>query len=321
MKVIEYFTSADRAHWLEQIGQSEWDAGQYLASLLREDRLKETVGETALVLLLTNGSELVSFCTLAPLDDVQPTTLGPWIGFVYTFPAYRGHRRTGLLLEHAESLAAIMGREAVYISTGHTGLYEKYGYVFERMDTDVSGGETRIYRKALRAEGAEKERREAMGGELKGRIVAAARQGIDPVAVCGFSCDHCFLGQWCGGCRSCFNCCSFGTLFDKGKCPNIVCAKKRGVEGCFACEALEGCRIGFYADGNDGANACKAQALFIRRHGKKTFLRVQDELHRLNDFKKTQEILSEDVGEAIDLLEETAARMTGAAQKTEGEMK
>ena len=89
------------------------------------------MGETALVLMLAEGERLVSFCTFAPLDDIQPTELSPWIGFVYTFPEYRGHRYAGILLEYAESLACVMGKEYTYISTGHTGLYEKYGYELE----------------------------------------------------------------------------------------------------------------------------------------------------------------------------------------------
>ena len=51
-------------------------------------------------------------------------------------------------------------------------------------------------------------------------------------AYCGFSCNHCFLGEWCGGCRSVFSCCSYGTLYDKGKCPNIDCCEKKGLDGC-----------------------------------------------------------------------------------------
>lgn len=306
MKVIEYFTAPDKARWLAQIAESDWSAGQYLAQLLRDGQLKETVGATALVLLLTEGDRLASFCTFAPLDDVQPTKLGPWIGFVYTFPAFRGQGCVRMLLEHAEGLATIMGREAVYISTGHTGLYERYGYAFLETAPDVQGEESRIYRKLLQAEGEDRDRRNAIGGELKAAIVAGARQGIDPIAVCGLSCDHCFLGQWCGGCRSCFNCCSFGTLFEKGKCPNIVCAAGRGLDGCYDCAELRDCSHGFYTDTNDGAAAIKAQALFIHQHGKARFLRVQDKLHEQVVFDKVQEILGQDVDKACRMLEEVS---------------
>ena len=132
MKIIEYFTSDNQEHWLKEIRKSDWGAGQYLYTLLKEGKLKELVGRTALVPMLIEEEtqKLVSFCTFAPLDDIQPTALSPWIGFVYTFPEYWGHHYIGRLLAYAESLATVMGKEYVYISTGETGLYEKYGYEF-----------------------------------------------------------------------------------------------------------------------------------------------------------------------------------------------
>ena len=217
MKVIEYFTSNDKAHWLEEIAKADWGAAKFLHQLLSEGKLKETLGDSALVPLLTDGEKLVSFCTFAPLDDVQPTELSPWIGFVYTAPEYRGHRYAGELLNWAESVATVMGREAVYISTDHTGLYEKYGYDFFKTAKSVGGKETRIYRKELSADGGEKQKRLENGGRWKVQIVEAAKQGVDMTAICGLSCGHCFLGEWCGGCRSVFNCCSFGTMFPGGK--------------------------------------------------------------------------------------------------------
>ncbi len=305
MEIIEYFTTENKKYWLDQIAKSDWDAGKYLAQLIRENKLKEMVGETALVLLLTEEDKLISFCTYAPLDDIQPTDLSPWVGFVYTFPEYRGNRYVGKLLDHAECLAAIMGKEAVYISTGHTGLYEKYGYEFYKMAKDIEGEDSRVYRKVLNNDGPDKDRRMERGGEYKSKIVADARRGIDSVAYCGFSCDHCFLGEWCGGCKSSFSCCSFGTLYEKGKCPNAACAEGKGLEGCYACDGLEDCKVGFYADGNDGANACKAQAIFVKRHGKEQFFKVHDKLHEKYDFQKTQEILSEDLDRGLEILEET----------------
>lgn len=57
------------------------------------------VGETALVPMLLDGDKLIAFCTFALLDDIQPTDMSPWIGFVYTFPDYRGHRYVGMLYD------------------------------------------------------------------------------------------------------------------------------------------------------------------------------------------------------------------------------
>ena len=304
MTIIEYFTAENKEHWLSEIEKCDWGAGQYLHYLLREHKLQTMVGETALVPMLVDGDKLVSFCTFAPLDDIQPTALSPWIGFVYTFPEYRGNRYAGLLFDYAESIATIMEKEYIYISTGHTGVYEKYGYEFYKMLKDIEGGDSRVYRKALAEEGEDKERRLEKGAKWKAELVAAARKGVDMTAYCGFSCNHCFLGEWCGGCRSSFSCCSYGTLHDKGKCPNIACCEEKEIDGCYECSELDGCTKGFYQPDNDGANACKAQAMFIRKYGKEKFMRVHDKLHEVYDFKKTQEILGEDALEGLKILEE-----------------
>lgn len=304
MRIIEYFTTEEKEHWLQEIKKSDWGAGQFLYDLLKENRLQEAVGQNALVPMLVDGDRLVAFCTFAPLDDIQPTEMTPWIGFVYTFPEYRGHRYAGMLLDYAESIATIMGKEYIYISTGHTGLYEKYGYTFYKMEKDIDGEDSRVYRKELATEGAEKDRRLSDGAKGKAEIVERAREGVDMVAYCGFSCNHCFLGAWCGGCRSVFSCCSFGTLHDKGKCPNVACCQKKGIDGCYECGELEECAKGFYKEGNDGAHACKAQAMFIKKYGKEQFFRVHDKLHQTYDFKKTQEILGENAKKGLRILEQ-----------------
>ncbi|MGN1083729.1 MAG: hypothetical protein ACI4QX_01885, partial [Lachnospiraceae bacterium] len=221
---------------------------------------------------------------------------------------YRGHRYLGLLLDYAECVATIMGREYIYISTGHTGLYEKYGYEFFQMHKDIGGEDSRVYRKALAVDGPDRDRRNENGAGWKAEIVKEARKGVDMTAYCGFSCNHCFLGEWCGGCRSVFNCCSYGTLFEKGKCPNVACCQEKGIDGCYECEELNDCSKGFYRPDNDGANACKAQAMYIRKYGKEKFFRAHDKLHENYDFKKTQEILGTSVEEGLKILESMLER-------------
>ena len=149
MKILEYFSTDHQEYWLEKIHESDWGAGQYLYELLKEQTLKQLVGETARVLMLVDGENLISFCTLGEKDDIQPTDLTPWIGFVYTFPQYRGRRHWGELLRHAEMLAKADGRQNIYISTNHVGLYEKYGFVFWKTMKDVQGEDSRVYVKHL----------------------------------------------------------------------------------------------------------------------------------------------------------------------------
>jgi hypothetical protein len=105
--------------------------------------------------------------------------------------------------------------------------------------------------------------------KLKSEKVAEARAVLpEVIAVCGLHCDLCFLGQWCGGCRGEYNCCSYATLFADKKCPNVKCAEEHGFtgpeQGCFSCRELSSCANGFF-DGKNGVLA-KASALFIQKH-------------------------------------------------------
>lgn len=167
MEILKYrnLGDEDKIYWRSLIGSCGWGAGDFLFSLLggKKDETATTVGacevsevlfeeacgEGAQVLLLVEGRELVSFCTYAPLDDVQPTLLTPWIGFVFTAKEYRGRRCAGELISYAEGLAREDGHEFTYISTDHVGLYEKYGYELYRMAKSLDGEDARVYRKKL----------------------------------------------------------------------------------------------------------------------------------------------------------------------------
>ena len=149
LRIIEYFSCDEQSKWLNEIQKSDWSAGQYLYELLRDHRLKELCGESTKVLMLADGEQLVSFCTYAEQDDIREPSLTPWVGFAYTFPAFRGNRYMGELLDYAEVLARGEGNRYIYISTGETGLYEKYGYSFWKTMTDVNGEDSRVYRKMV----------------------------------------------------------------------------------------------------------------------------------------------------------------------------
>ena len=139
---------------------------------------------------------------------------------------------------------------------------------------------------------------------IKNRLCKIARKCADPVSVCGLSCNHCFLAEWCGGCRTEYNACSFATCSEGRICPNVKCCKEKNIDGCYECSELETCERGFFTPTNDGAGAAKAQSLYIRKHGKKEFLNVQTRLHEKYDFQKVQEILGQDYKKALQLLEE-----------------
>ena len=137
---------------------------------------------------------------------------------------------------------------------------------------------------------------------IKNKLCQQARKGVDPIAYCGLSCNHCFLKEWCGSCRTAYNTCSYAACSTGGVCPNAACCKESGLDGCYECEKLKNCQKGFYANGNDG-NAIKAMALFIQRYGKKALPAVLDHLHQQYDFQKIQEVLGHDTEEGFKILE------------------
>ena len=149
VQVINYYESNRCTHWLEEIKRSDWSAGAFLSDLISKGTFFDAVGAKSKVLLLTEGDELISFCTYAEKDDIQPTELTPWMGFVFTFPEHRGHHYVGMLFEEIERIAKENGIPEVYISTNHVGLYEKYGCEFRSEMNDMDGVPSRIYVKKI----------------------------------------------------------------------------------------------------------------------------------------------------------------------------
>lgn len=153
MEIIHYFESSHQKDLQEQILQADWGAAKFLVELLREDRFFAMLGGEGELLLLVDGEKLVCFATVTKQDCIRDESMYPWIGFVYTAPEYRGHRYAGLLLRHAEAIAAGQGHRRIYIATDHVGLYEKYGYTYLENRLDYWGEDSRILWKELSGEG------------------------------------------------------------------------------------------------------------------------------------------------------------------------
>ena len=135
--------------FLSQIESCDWKPGRDLAAMIRSGAISEVCGDEPKLLVLTDGEAVVSFCTLTVQDDIKPTFMTPWIGYLYTYPAFRGHRYAGQLLSYCEALAAKAGQPVVYLSTEWVGLYEKYDYTFRGMMTSFDGQSLRVYEKRL----------------------------------------------------------------------------------------------------------------------------------------------------------------------------
>lgn len=149
MRVVEYFSIDNREYWLSKIKESDWVAGQFLYSLLKDNKFREYTDENARVFMLVDGNSLISFCTLSDKDDIDSTDLMPWIGFVYTFPQYRGNRYVGELINYVADLAEKDGYYKIYVSTDQEGIYEKYKFEYIEAMKDKRGGESRVYARYL----------------------------------------------------------------------------------------------------------------------------------------------------------------------------
>ena len=104
-----------------------WSAGKYLAELMRSNSFKDTER----IFAAFEGGEPVGFCTLTEKDELDPKyPYTPLIGFVFVDEAHRGRRISekmmGKVLEYAKST----GFDKVYVMSGESGLYEKYGFTY-----------------------------------------------------------------------------------------------------------------------------------------------------------------------------------------------
>lgn len=143
--------------------------------------------------------------------------------------------------------------------------------------------------------------------DSKQKLIREIKSSTDPFSVCGLHCDYCFLTEWCGGCRSACNMCSYATVGEDNVCPNVSCCKEKGYDGCYECCEIRDCRTGFYNPESDGANASKALAIFRRDYGEEAVTYVLDTLHKEYHFLKLQEVLNEDLDKALEQLKEIIA--------------
>lgn len=151
MDIIDYFKSDKPDYWLAEIKKSDWRAAETLARFIEEKSFHKNLGEGTL-LLLADGDRLVSFVTFAERDCIYDEKLSPWVGFVYTFPEYRGHRYVEKLIRRCEEISVENGVPTIFVCTDHVGLYEKYGFSYIENRVDIYGENSRIYQKNISEE-------------------------------------------------------------------------------------------------------------------------------------------------------------------------
>lgn len=123
--------------------------------------------------------------------------------------------------------------------------------------------------------------------DSKERLIREIKDRTDQVSVCTHHCEHCFLGRWCGGCRSACDVCSFATLSEDNLCANVRCAREKGLDSCAWCDGLLACGKGFY--GEKTGHTPKATALFVRKNGKDAYSETLEKAIRAG-FRYTEDL-------------------------------
>ena len=151
MEILEYFSlpAPQQEYWTARMMEGDWRAAPYLANQLRAGTFQDRYGPNGRVFLLTQADALVSFCTLVRRDEIPSDTLMPWIGFVYTFPAFRGHPYSETVIRHACATARNEGHKTLYLSSDEEGLYEKYGFTFCGFMETFEGHRTQVFYRDL----------------------------------------------------------------------------------------------------------------------------------------------------------------------------
>ena len=100
--------------------------------------------------LLLKNDEIIGCVALITNDFISRHDLYPWLASLFIDPKHRGHGYANLLMGHVEQEAKNAGFENIYLTTGHDGYYERYGWSRMEDGIDLFTSEpTRIYTKKL----------------------------------------------------------------------------------------------------------------------------------------------------------------------------
>ena len=133
------------ALWEETIAFAEkcsWRAGSELARQMRGDVFQ---GFERVFAASENG-RIAGFCTLTEKDELSPEyPYSPFIGFVFVSEDLRGRRVSEQMIRSVLAYAESIGFDRVYLMSGETGLYEKYGFVKMGDYETIYGGSEQLF--------------------------------------------------------------------------------------------------------------------------------------------------------------------------------
>ena len=95
--------------------------------------------------LLEDAGRIVGCAGLITNDFISCGDLWPWLCALYVETDRRGEGLAGLLIDGAKRDAAAMGYPNLYLSTGMTGFYERYGFDYLCVGYHPWGECSRVY--------------------------------------------------------------------------------------------------------------------------------------------------------------------------------
>ena len=86
-----------------ELALADWSAAKFLLKLLNDiQNFDELLGSGGKLFLLVDGEKIVSIVTLTRQDCIRDKSIFPWLGFLFTYPDYRGNRYSEKLLKYVE---------------------------------------------------------------------------------------------------------------------------------------------------------------------------------------------------------------------------
>lgn len=99
--------------------------------------------------LLKHEGETIGCAGLVTNDFISRMDLSPWLCALYIEEKHRGNAYGLLLIEQAKNDARRAGFKVLYLSTGHVGYYERYGFTYLAQGYHPRGEASRIYHAEL----------------------------------------------------------------------------------------------------------------------------------------------------------------------------
>ena len=122
-----------------------WDACARMASFMRDAKFNDWER----VFVAEEADVLMGFCALIKPQGFPGQEYCPLIKWLFVSEEYRGQRLSQKLIDVATKYADKLGYDRIYLTTWHTGLYEKYSFV-KLCEKEVRAGYSEgIYEKKI----------------------------------------------------------------------------------------------------------------------------------------------------------------------------